>query len=236
MKNLSAIAFTIGATSALEPNPVPVMPTLPGWKLGTEGAQIDVRLFYDLFCPDSLATHNVIKQLLPSQSPVAGKSYSDILDIRVSPYVLPYHLHSFQATQVIPFLDDLCAADSTKCYQDQYAEMCWAEWTTVLSDTSTNEDDWTLAWGKKTAAKFNIPESQFTDLWDRNKDTHNSNWRVREYWKYGASIGVAGTPVTFINGVKLDNTPSSLADWEALFATFFQPPSAEDRQAYAYLQ
>ena len=226
MKTIALVATTLGAVSALAPNPVPVMPTLPGWKLGTVGAPIDIRLFYDVFCPDSLDAHNVFVTLLKAPSPVAGKTYQDLLDIRVTPFVLPYHLHSFQATQVIPLLDDICDADSTKCYQDDYAAMCWAEWTTVLADTATSEDDWTLAWGKKTAAKFNIPESAFATLWDRSTDTHNSNYRVREYWKYGASVGVAGTPVGFVNGVQLDNFPTSLEAWDTIFKTFYAPPTA----------
>ena len=76
-------------------NPVPIMSTLPGWRKGTQGADIDVRFFYDMFCPDSKANHYVMKALLPKASPIKGKTYNDLLDIKVSPFVLPYHLHSF---------------------------------------------------------------------------------------------------------------------------------------------
>ena len=125
-------------------------------------------------------------------------------------------------------MDDICIADDTKCYHDEYAEMCWAVWDTVTADTATSEDEWTAAWAKKTSAKFNIPESAFTNLWNRSKDTHNSNIRVREYWKYGSSIGVAGTPVGFINGVMLDSTPTTLDGWKTVFESFFTPPTLQD--------
>ena len=92
---MKTFGFIIGAANALNPNPVPVMGTLPGWQVATHGAQIDIRMFYDLFCPDSRDTHYALKDLMTQQSPVAGKTYKDIMDMRVSPYVLPYHLHSF---------------------------------------------------------------------------------------------------------------------------------------------
>ena len=61
---MKSVAFAIGAAYALDPNPVPIMPTLPGWKLGTQGAQIDLRLFYDLMCPDSRDAHYALKTLM----------------------------------------------------------------------------------------------------------------------------------------------------------------------------
>jgi hypothetical protein len=38
---------------------------------------------------------------------------------------------------------------------------------------------------------------------------------TRAMWKYAMAKGVAGTPVAFINGVKLDNMPTSVAEWIA---------------------
>ena len=51
-------------------NPVPVMPKLPGWRKGTRGAKLDIRFFYDLFCPDSKANHYLMKTILDKASPV----------------------------------------------------------------------------------------------------------------------------------------------------------------------
>ena len=61
---MKSIVLNMGAAYAFGPNQLPIMPTLPGWKLGTEGAQIDLRLFYDLMCPDSRDAHYALKTLL----------------------------------------------------------------------------------------------------------------------------------------------------------------------------
>ena len=45
---------------------------------------------------------------------MANKTYGDLLDLRVTPYVLPYHLHSYTVTQVVPYVQDKCATDTSK--------------------------------------------------------------------------------------------------------------------------
>tara|TARA_B110000285_G_C14506744_1_gene330547 strand:+ start:227 stop:415 length:189 start_codon:yes stop_codon:yes gene_type:complete len=57
-------------------------------------------------------------------------------------------------------------------------------------------------WANKVAKQFDLDANTIQTLWGRN-DKHNTQWRMREYWKYGASIGVSGTPSAFINGVKI---------------------------------
>ena len=89
----SSFAALLGFTQA--GNPVPVMPTLPGWRVGSPDGEIDVRVFYDLFCPDSRDAHYVWKDVLSQQAPVKGKTYGDLVNMRVTPFVLPYHVHSF---------------------------------------------------------------------------------------------------------------------------------------------
>ena len=63
---------------------------------------------------------------------------------------------------------------------------------------------------------FNIPSENILDIYQSN-DVHQTNSRVREFWKYGASIGLSGTPSAFINGVMLDEYPKSIDDWKSLF-------------------
>ena len=61
--------------------------------------------------------------------------------MKVTPFVLPYHLHSFQMTQIIPYMFDLCNADSTKCYMDAYAELCWKNLDWIVKANTVSEDD-----------------------------------------------------------------------------------------------
>ena len=82
----------IGATHA---NNVPIMKTVPGYQLATQGSDIEVRVFYDLLCPDSRDAHAVWASLLTEPSPIEGMTYQEWLSLKVTPFVLPYHLHSF---------------------------------------------------------------------------------------------------------------------------------------------
>ena len=70
---------------------------MPGWTMnpGNSGA-VEVRVFFDLLCPDSMAGYYLWKMMLPKQSPVEGMTYNDLVEIKIIPYVLPYHLHSYQ--------------------------------------------------------------------------------------------------------------------------------------------
>ena len=176
-----------------------------------------------MLCPDSRDAHYVWKdELFPKQtSVVPGKTYEQIVDMHVTPFVLPYHLHSFQMTQVLPYLTDLCTADSTQCYQDAYSELCYKNLDWIVKANDVSEDSFEQEWSKTVSDAFKLPQADILALWGKN-DTHNSNWRVRENWKYGASVGLSGTPQAFVNGVKLDTYPGSAQDWEDVFAEIFQ--------------
>ena len=45
-------------------------------------------------------------------------------------------------------------------------------------------------------------------------DPYNSDERTRANWKYGASVGVSGTPSAIIDGVKLDEYPATGDAWK----------------------
>ena len=76
-------------------NSVPIESRVPGWQQGTHGGAVELRVFYDLLCPDSLKTYNDLKALM-NQTSANGPSYKELLDIKVTPFVLPYHLHSYE--------------------------------------------------------------------------------------------------------------------------------------------
>ena len=75
-------------------------------------------------------------------------------------------------------------------------------------------------WSKTVADKFSIAQSDILNLFGTS-DTHNSNERVRELWKYAASNGLSGTPTAIVDGVKLDETPLTADGWTTLFKQLF---------------
>ena len=56
---------------------------------------MSLRVFYDLECPDSRDDHYFLKEILSKPSKMNGKTYGDLVDIHVTTFVLPYHVHSY---------------------------------------------------------------------------------------------------------------------------------------------
>ena len=175
-----------------------------------------MNIFYDMGCPDSRDAYYLWKSLLPQDSHIAGKKYSDLINMRVSSFVLPYHIHSWAATKVLPYLQDLCAQDSTKCFMNTYSELCWDHWNTTLGDKDLSQNDFVTTWSGMINAK--IPEISAQEIQQlfSTSDTHNVEVRSRYIWKYAASNRIAGAPQVYINGVKLDEYPMEEVDWKQL--------------------
>ena len=205
--------MALGTTQALHQNNVPVMAHKPGWELATKGADVEVVLHYDIECPDSRDSHAVWMDLLTQPSPIEGKTYKEFLSLKVNLFVLPYHIHSYQATMLIPFFEDLCASDSSKCYMDEYTQLSWSYLDTTLTETNVSEQQFEDTWTTTVADKFNLNKDDLMQVYSKN-DTHNSDQRVRKMWKYSASSGVSGTPTAFVNGVMLDEFPASADEWK----------------------
>ena len=55
--------------------------------------------------------------------------------------------------------------------------------------------------------------------YDRANDKHDTEDKLREMWKFATSRTVSGTPTTFLNGVKMDSTPFTVADWMTVLNT-----------------
>ena len=90
-------------------------------------------MFYDLICSDSAATNNILNPLLESTHE-NGSKYKELLNFRIAPLPLPYHNHSFQVAQVLPFLDMLCHSGQG-CIHQEYATYTLDNLDKVLSRT-----------------------------------------------------------------------------------------------------
>ena len=85
-----------------------------------------------------------------------------------------------------------------------------------------SEDDFIQSWTKTVATQFNLDQQELLKVFTQ-ADTHDTNWRTREHWKYGASNGMHGTPQGFVNGVFVENYPQTVADWQAFFKDLYDP-------------
>mmetsp|Transcript_8047 Transcript_8047/g.5727 ORF Transcript_8047/g.5727 Transcript_8047/m.5727 type:complete len:144 (-) Transcript_8047:96-527(-) len=127
--------------------------------------------------------------------------------------VLPYHIHSFQVTQVIPYLMDVCIDDASQCdLLNQYKDYCFSNYGNVLSMDTTSQEDFISYWSATVASELDLDQATLESLYESG-DVYNSNHNVRLMWKYATSNGINGTPTARINGAKLDSTPFTVKKW-----------------------
>ena len=72
----------------------------------------------------------------------------------------------------------------------------------------------------KAGAFLGVDAKELKDLYGSD-DTHNTNMRVRQFFKYASSSGINWTPSVKVNRVKLIDNPSSVDEWIALLNTLY---------------
>ena len=133
-------AATLAAVNAFS-NSVPVFGRYPGWVEQNQGATgITIDMFYDLLCDDSNHQNAIFNELMDTEW--MGAPVREQVNIAFTPFVLPYHNHSFQVTQIVPYLLAQCAADATMCsLLDQYKNYCFTQLNTVLAESDVSKED-----------------------------------------------------------------------------------------------
>ena len=98
----------------------------------------------------------------------------------------------------------------------EYVEFAWKNIDQILDLYDVSSKGFMTNWAKLVAHSFNgLYQDDIVNLFT-NRDGHWSDWRTRETWKYATSRGVAETPSVFVNGVRLNKVPNSVASWEEL--------------------
>ena len=132
-----ALASTLAsAVAALTPNSTPIYGTYPGWIEGSDKGRIQVELFYDFLCSDCLAENPVVEELMNTKW--QDGTVSDYIYLAMTPFPLPYHVHSWQVGWLVPYFMDLCEADSSTCYMDKYKDFAFSKQSTILSMKTTS--------------------------------------------------------------------------------------------------
>ena len=99
-------ALMIAAANAFS-NSVPVYGSYPGWVVGSGRTGISVEIYLDLLCSACQGENPVWNELLAT--PWLDGTVADQVFWHYTNFPLPYHTHSFQVGQVVPYLQALAA-------------------------------------------------------------------------------------------------------------------------------
>ena len=86
-------ASALITTAALAQAEIPISGRYPGWSQGVPRSGINVELFIDLLCSDCAHENDVINTLAKTEW--NGSTFAEQIGINFTPFVLPYHNHSF---------------------------------------------------------------------------------------------------------------------------------------------
>ena len=127
----------------------------------------------------------------------------------------------------MPYLLDLCDANSEQCYVDKFFDFMWKNQDSIRNNHIYSQDD-ILAYYASFLKDFDgVDVNAIKALNQGDKDKYNTDERIRKAWKYGAGIGVYGTPNVFINDVQLANVPDTKQGWIDLINSIAASPYSE---------
>merc|ERR1719361_347221 len=181
----------------------------------------------DYLCSDCLAENPVLEDLM-KESWLDG-TVADQIALAITPFPLPYHVHSYQVAQLVPYFMQLCVeSNSATCLDSEYRDLAFANLETILGMKDTSTNDFITWWSTTVETALGLPAGSVADSY--SSSTYNTDSNTRTLLKYGWSKGVFGTPMAFVNGVMLDTVPSSVGEWMVLlkktYLSQFKAPSA----------
>ena len=107
---------------------------------------------------------------------------------------------------------DLCIADETKCFNNEYRDFSYDNLSTVLSMKDTSKNDFITWWSEQVATEFGLDASDI----EASYSGYGTDGDLRAMWKYAAGKGVHATPTAFVNGAYLDRVPFTVWGWMRL--------------------
>ena len=115
---------------------------------------------------------------------------------------------------MVPYFQALCA-ETGQCLLNEYKDFCYepSSLNMVLSETDVSDVEFEAQWPALVAARFGLDEATLASIYNYNTDQWNTNMNTRAMWKSAVARTVSGTPTVFINGVKLDKAPTTVAKW-----------------------
>jgi len=200
-------------------------PKYPGYWEGKNLRNIRIDLYFDLFCSACAHDNPIVQAFLGSEftDPVLGKkTVLDLVRVNYNYVPLPYHHSSWVAALAMQWVINKCYADETKCQFHEFQAWNFTNQDTYLGMVdntgdqiiATYTDDVVTALGLSAADEAEL-KSIYTDTWgeDDHKLHESIWWQTAQSYKQGTNHQVSGTPSMFVNGIELDNQPTSVLEW-----------------------
>ena len=208
------LLFAVLIISVWSSAPVPTRPDGYVHK-STPNKVVRLDAYVDLLWSGCKAFEPVFMDYL-NTTKVNGTSISDLVEVVVHIFPLPFHHHAFYASQLVPFIYDL-NKNNTQVYQ--YVKWILANQDDFLDGSvNLNEQEVKskLCYQSSGAMKF-FTKAQCDQ--EFSQGTHDYATRIS--WKFGTYNGVYGTPTLFLNGVMVD-PPFTQKDWDSLLLPYLQ--------------
>lgn len=221
MRSIAALSVLfLGMASADFYNNVPIPGIRPQFTMGTAKQGIDIHIVYDLMCSDSAALHPKFQQFLNMTWNVTNTTVQDAVQVSYTFLPLPYHHEVWVSHKLVPYFLDNCNYGS-KCQFMDYMNYCFVNQDMILGAKNMSENAIILQWTNKVAQDMNLTQADLLAVYNDAYDTHNTEMRVREMYKWNTHHHVSGTPFGFVNGVLLETYPETADEWmNVLFGVY----------------
>lgn len=93
---------------------------------------------------------------------------SDYVSFSFTPFPLPYHTHAYQVNQLVPFFMDLCIADATQCFNDQYRDFSYENLSNVLSLKDMAQNEFEDYWAGEVSAALGVDQDLVASAYDKS--------------------------------------------------------------------
>ena len=183
-------------------------------------------------CSDSAYLAPEFEKFLAMQWNVTNTTVADAIKVTYTFLPLPYHNQVWIAHKLLPLLLDECRFGA-KCQFMDYLHYCFANQDFILGGQDKTFNQLVFSWTSMVAEALNVPQADLLAVFNDSYDTHDSEWRTREMYKWNAHHHNSGTPFGYVNGVLLENFPEKADDWMNLLFSVYQsqyrPPKQTQR-------
>ena len=130
---------------------------------------------------------------------------------------------------MIPYFFDQCQF-TAKCQILDYVQYCFVNVEGIHNMEDISENKIVQGWIKNVSTALTVNQTELTNIYDPTKDTHQSESRTRQMYKWNTANHISGVPFGFVNGILIETFPQTVNDWMtilfSLYNSQYRPPKA----------